>query len=460
MRILFLAMCVQMGVLSVGTLRAEGGPVLMLSGKGFDRSETNSLSRYSAVVIDGRLDLKPEEAQPLGNALLAYVRAGGGLALVRPYFPDFRGADYFLQMVAGSSRGTPWTKKGVWRFLNERTDHPVNAAFRNEPASFSRTAEIPMLTSFYDRHRCTVLVKMDLADAATCAAERAWRAAKGTGEMRVDGDYAVSWVRHEQKGRVFCTLFGADDPVLARHIADGIRYARGVLSEPRPLERVAWRPECRLDWANGIWHESLAAKARAAQGKPFDLVMFGDSITEFWGSAKDGPQKGGKEVWEESFGAFGDRSQVFGMAGDRTENLLWRVTEGRQADGWTAKAIFVLIGINNRMVRRTPDSQPDTSEATARGVREIVQALSARHPESKIVVFGLLPTSRKDDELWIADCNKRLAAFAWGRGVVYRDIGGEFRKPDGSFDETLFRDGLHPNSAGYAHFARMLQAEL
>jgi len=439
---------------------AESGPVLTLSGKGFDWSETNRLSRYSAVVIDGRLNLKPDEALPLGNALLAYVRAGGGLALVHPHYPDFRGADYFLQMVAGSSRGTPWTKKGAWRFLNERTDHPVNAAFRDEPASFSRAAEIPMLTSFYDRHRCTVLVKMDLTDVATCAAEHDWRAEMGTGEMRVDGDYAVSWVRHEQKGRIFCTQFEADDPVLARHIADGIRYAQGALVEPKPFEHVAWRSECRLDWANGIWHEKLAEKARAAQGKSFELVAFGDSITEFWGSTKDGPQKGGKEVWESAFGPFGERSQVFGMAGDRTENLLWRVTEGRQADGWTAKAIFVLVGINNRMCLRTPTSPPDTPEATAHGIREIVRALSVRHSESRIVVFGVLPTSRPNDEAWIASCNRILAGTAWDKGVVYRDIGKLFRKPDGTFDGSLFRDGLHPNSFGYARMAAVLREEL
>lgn len=438
----------------------ETAPVLTLSGRGFDWAETNRLSRYSAVVIDGRLGLAPEQAQPLGDALIAYVRAGGGLALVHPYFPEFRGADYFLQMVCGSSRGTPWTKKGVWRFLNERTDHPVNAAFRNEPASFSRVAEIPMLTSFYDRNRCTVLVKMDLADAATGSAEREWRAEKGGGESRFDGDYAVSWVRRELKGRIFCTLFAADDPVLARHAADGIRYARGELSEPKPVERVAWRAECRLDWANGIWHENLVAKARAAQGKSFDLVAFGDSITEFWGSPKDGPQKGGKEVWEDAFGPFGERSQVFGMAGDRTENLLWRVTEGGQADGWTAKVISVMVGINNRMCLRTPDASPDTPEATAHGVREVVQAIARRHPESKIVVFGMLPTSRKGDQAWIAACNRLLAATKWNANVAYRDIGSLFRNPDGALNEMLFRDGLHPNALGYARFATVLKREL
>ena len=43
-----------------------------------------------------------------------------------------------------------------------------------------------------------------------------------------------------------------------------------------------------------------------------------------------------------------------------------------------------------------------------------------------------------------------------GKRILFHDIGGAFSK-NGSIDDSLFRDGLHPNPAGYEVFAAEIE---
>jgi len=56
------------------------------------------------------------------------------------------------------------------------------------------------------------------------------------------------------------------------------------------------------------------------QGKA-ELVFLGDSITAGW-SGK------GKDVWAKYYGSMGDKVANFGIGGDRTEHVLWRLDHG------------------------------------------------------------------------------------------------------------------------------------
>jgi hypothetical protein len=77
---------------------------------------------------------------------------------------------------------------------------------------------------------------------------------------------------------------------------------------------------------------------RAKKGD-VDVLFLVDSITQGWEG------KESKEVWEKEFGKFGPAN--FGIGGDRTEHLKWRITEGKELEGIRPKTVVLMIGTNN-----------------------------------------------------------------------------------------------------------------
>jgi uncharacterized protein len=69
------------------------------------------------------------------------------------------------------------------------------------------------------------------------------KAKEPAGSRRTDGDYGLSWIRREGKGRVFVEVLGHDEhvyemPVMLEHILAGTQYALGDLAaNDAPTER-------------------------------------------------------------------------------------------------------------------------------------------------------------------------------------------------------------------------------
>ena len=413
------------------------------------------LSGFDAICFCNSTGLSEAKTPGLTKALTAFVKGGKGVVLIHAGLDAFKDSDALLDLFGGYFRGHPWGGGGTWRFLNEQPGNPLNASFRDEPASFSRSDEIYQFPAFFSREKCNVLISMDLADPSTKAAETAWTRRCGAGSMRHDHDYAVSWTREVGKGRVFYTSFGHDkraflDRARLYHMFAGLQYALGDLSFRHEPEIRPDVPAQRLDWANGPWREKLDAVVKSAQGQTLDLVLFGDSITHGWIYSENDRWSGGKEVWARHFGKL--KTAILGMAGDRTEHLLWRVGEGGQADGWKAKTILVMIGINNAIQTRSGCKGPDAPNAAAKGMKAVVDTLVSKHPESRVVIVACLPCAGKNRD-WARRYNAIVKGLADGQRVFFQDIGGAFMRADGSLDASLFSDGLHPNPAGYERAA-------
>ena len=401
------------------------------------------LSGFDAICFCNSTCVSEKLAPGLTDALSAFVKGGKGIALIHSGLDAFKDSDVLLSMFGGYFRGHPWHSGGKWKIFNERPANPINASFRTNGASFFKVDEIYQFPAFFDRSSCTVLLSVDLSDPATKAAEQWWEGRFGPGATRPDHDYAVSWTKSVGKGRVFYTTFGHDksaflDAERLYHMFAGLQYALGDLPAKKPAPR-ADEPVLRTDWAGGPWRERMNKSAKDLKGQSLDFAFFGDSITMGWTYPAAYRYPGGKEVWDRHFGKM--KTANFGMSGDRTEHLIWRIEKDGQADGWTAKVIFVMIGINNSR------SDPD---APAAGAARIVSSLKSRHPESKIVLFGALPARSR--EAWVREYNERLSKIAGG-SVVFADIGGRFLKDGKLIDAGLFNDGLHPNPKGYEVFA-------
>lgn len=65
-------------------------------------------------------------------------------------------------------------------------------------------------------------------------------------------------------------------------------------------------------------HRCLLEVARRGQ---IDILFIGDSITDFFGRADRG-----RPVWNKHFAK--RKAANFGISGDRTQNVLWRITSG------------------------------------------------------------------------------------------------------------------------------------
>lgn len=204
------------------------------------------------------------------------------------------------------------------------------------------------------------------------------------------------------------------------------------IAVPRPWGTRAWTAQ----------HDAFVA--RAQQGS-VDVLFIGDSITAFFLTRAP-------EVWNGEIAPLGNVVN-FGIEGDRTQFVLWRVQNG-ELDGSNARVVVLMIGTNN-LATATP-------EDVARGISAIVGVIRAKLPNAVIVLNALLPRSTPDDPVRakLADVNARIAALADGTHVRWLDAGPGFLDADGTIQPALMRDKLHPTPAGYEVWADALRPVL
>ena len=177
-------------------------------------------------------------------------------------------------------------------------------------------------------------------------------------------------------------------------------------------------------------------KAVAAAGN-VGLLFLGDSITEGWPD----------EIWNEHFGRY--KPANFGIGGDKTQNLLWRLQNG-SVGNLNPDGVVLMIGVNNFGLGT------DTPEEVALGVEAVVGEIEAAFPNAKILLLGILPFSEQPDTEWrekVRETNVLLANLDRDPKVIYRDIGAAFLQEDGSISPEIMADFLHPTERGYEIFA-------
>ncbi len=226
--------------------------------------------------------------------------------------------------------------------------------------------------------------------------------------------------------------------------ADGYeRVIRNILDQPVGRSSAArpctqYREPGTYDWE--ARHEQLLSLN--AERAP-RTVFFGNSITHYWGGEPVHPIHRGEDTWKKALDPIGTRN--FGFGWDRVENVLWRVYHD-ELDGFQAERIMVNIGTNNLHL--------NSDDEILEGMELLLNAIKARQPGADILLLGLYP--RRQQEERVAGLNLKYASLAGKLNVRYADPGINLLKPDGKIDESLFTDGLHPNSEGYRRLAAKL----
>lgn len=208
-------------------------------------------------------------------------------------------------------------------------------------------------------------------------------------------------------------------------------------------------PEQRTDWSQpvtGMWIQK-ALKQQEQVGAA-QVVFLGDSITQLWLMDRRWPN--GQVIWDRTLKDF--PSLNLGVAGDRTENLLWRIMEGKMIDGLKPKVTILQIGTNNLHRPGRQDSPAEVYE----GVALLVKKIREKLPETKVLLLGLFPREFSLDapqRKRVREVNELLSQLSNWKEVFFLDIGDKFLNPDGSADKEILRDGLHLSERGYEIWA-------
>lgn len=196
-----------------------------------------------------------------------------------------------------------------------------------------------------------------------------------------------------------------------------------------------------------VWraaHLTLAAKAEA--GAP-DVAFFGDSITA------------GLSLNPSFRSAFGGRSENFGIGGDRTENLLYRLQHG-EADfnGRKPRTAVVAIGTN--------DIGSASESRIVAGILANAKEAMAQMPGTEIVVLGILPRGQRADDPLRRTVNSINAKvrdeLAGVANVKFVDIGPALLDERGTMRADIFQpDNVHLKfGPGYNAMLRALQPHI
>jgi type 1 glutamine amidotransferase len=179
-----------------------------------------NLSRYQAVAFytTGELPLSAEQRE----ALLEYVRGGGGFVGIHAAADTFYEWPAYGEMLGGVFDGHPWHEEVTVRV--EDRAHPSTV---NLGDSFEIVDEIYQFRS-WDRDRVHVLLSLDPKSVDLSKPE----------VKRADRDFALAWCKPFGEGRVFYTALGHresvwSDPRFLGHVSGGVLWAMGAQEEKK-----------------------------------------------------------------------------------------------------------------------------------------------------------------------------------------------------------------------------------
>ena len=203
------------------------------------------------------------------------------------------------------------------------------------------------------------------------------------------------------------------------------------------------------------WHKRYDAKLKqiADYKNDVEIVFIGDSITHFWDTdaQKSKRKYGGLATYNKYFSKY--KVINLGYGGDRTQHALWIAAKSQYLNNIKPKMVMVMIGTNNIARNRA------TPAAAAAGVTKVVEALRARLPETKILLFGVFPREASAKHKYrqhIKDINAVINKLADDKNVFYCDITDKFLDKNGTLSRKIMPDLLHPNDAGYEIWAQAM----
>jgi len=203
---------------------------------------------------------------------------------------------------------------------------------------------------------------------------------------------------------------------------------------PRPVNSAI------IPQLSGQFQAKHQANLEVAKAGNIDLLLMGDSITDFWRNEPPNPFAG-KPVLDKHFGQW--KIANFGIAGDTTQGVLYRLMDG-EGKGFNPRAVMLMIGTNNTAANTAPE--------IAECIGAVVLQLQRDFPNAKILLLGVFPhgrTAKEPVRATIAEINRTISKLHDGSRVHYLDIGAAFLDAEGNIPQDVMSDALHPSAKGY-----------
>jgi len=187
---------------------------------------------------------------------------------------------------------------------------------------------------------------------------------------------------------------------------------------------------------NMQWWKDRHNRVVALDKSNFKVFFLGDSITQGWMMAEYG-----HSIWLENFGE--ESALNLGFAGDKTQNLLWRIENG-ELDGANPELVILMIGTNN--------AKDDSAEDIAEGVNAILTVIQTKLPKTKIIVHRIFPRGIESEPLRLVT-NQASEIFSKSsneQSIHYLDINNHFQDESENVPIDIMYDGVHLTTKGYA----------
>jgi lysophospholipase L1-like esterase len=213
------------------------------------------------------------------------------------------------------------------------------------------------------------------------------------------------------------------------------------------------RNDLRLrDWALLARYRDANARLSAPQPGESRVVFMGDSITDSWQQERYGFFNTGKP--------YIDR----GISGQTTPQMLIRFRPDVIA--LKPKVVVILAGTNDLSSNTGPMTDEET-EGNLQSMAELAHAngikvvLSSITPTSAYHAVGnATPQSSLRPMSRIKAINAWMKSYAAANGHVYLDYFTPMLDESGVMKSELTTDDLHPNAAGYAIMAPLVEAAI
>lgn len=220
----FVHKSIPIGVKSMALLGEKTGAFSIEETQEMADFTAENLNRFDAILFLSTTMLDPTEEQR--KALLDFVRAGKGIIGIHAATDNFYQWEEGAKVMGGLFCGHPWTAGCTVQVKLDEPGHPVNAVFAGQP--FKIQDEIYQFKDPYSRQNQRVITSLDMADPDT----KAVKGGKPEKIERTDGDFGITWLRKEGKGRVFYCSLGHNEHIfwdsrILQHYLAGIQYALG-----------------------------------------------------------------------------------------------------------------------------------------------------------------------------------------------------------------------------------------
>jgi type 1 glutamine amidotransferase len=239
--------------------RANWGPAATLARAIGTQGDANGDGKLAGDELRTVADAWYEKVDPQKTGRVDQAAFTQGFTAVipapRPSAPQLLGPTGFPVQPKATQLG-PDTQQGTWPEWNriiggffkfhwndgqvitvkvDEPNHPLNAPFKGQPTFRVVDETYTMGREVYSRKNVRVLTSIDYA--AMSPEDKAKEQFP-----RTDGDYALSWIRREGKGRLFYEAHGHNEKIYANaplmaHVLYGMQYVLGDLEaddSPRP----------------------------------------------------------------------------------------------------------------------------------------------------------------------------------------------------------------------------------